>query len=122
MQEQKVKEPTRGILARWESDAAVWVWPESDIKLCQKAEEDVLDGKDTLESFCYKRGMHHYWLSAVKDYGLEQQMDFLRSVTDSTCLRSVKTCGLALQFVKRQTPEICRAAIAQDGNARTFVK
>lgn len=38
------------------------------------------------------------------------------------CLAAVRQNGLALQFVKKQTPEICLAAVQQNGLALEFVK
>jgi hypothetical protein len=38
------------------------------------------------------------------------------------CLEAVKQDGLALQYVKNQTPEICLEAVKQDGLALKFVE
>lgn len=58
-----------------------------------------------------------------------KNMNYFNSSRDSTTknteeedLRRVKRDGLALQFVKEQTPEICLAAVEDIGLALDFVK
>lgn len=42
--------------------------------------------------------------------------------TPDVCMAAVKQNGNALKFVDNQTPEICMAAVKQDGNALRFVE
>ena len=49
-------------------------------------------------------------------------LKFIDNQTPELCLAAVKNDGRAIQFVKDQTPEICLAAVKNDGNAIRFVK
>ena len=42
--------------------------------------------------------------------------------TPELCMAAVQQDGQALVFVKNQTPELCMAAVQQDGQALEFVK
>jgi hypothetical protein len=49
-------------------------------------------------------------------------LQFVKKQTPKICLAAVRQDGLALQFVKDQTPEICLAAVRQDEDALQYVK
>lgn len=57
-------------------------------------------------------------LDAVKQDGL--RLEFVDKQTPEICLAAVKQKGLALRYVKEQTPEICLAAVRQNEKARAF--
>ena len=56
----------------------------------------------------------------VKQYGLTLQ--FVKKQTFEVCLAAVKKNGLTLQVVNEQTPELCLAAVKQYGWALKLVK
>ena len=58
-------------------------------------------------------------LEAVKQDGLA--LEFVKEQTTEICLEAVKQDRYALQFVKEQTPEICIEAVKQDRYALQFV-
>lgn len=58
-------------------------------------------------------------LRAVNKYGLA--LRYVRTQTPEICMAAVKKDGYALQFVHTQTPEICLAAVEQDGYALEHV-
>lgn len=57
---------------------------------------------------------------AVKKNGIILQ--YIKKQTPQLCLEAVKSNGLALEYVEEQTPEICLEALAQTGRAITYVK
>jgi hypothetical protein len=61
-----------------------------------------------------------YALDVVKQDGLA--LDYVKDQTPEICLEAVKQDGLALDYVKDQTPEICLEAVKQSGRALEFVK
>ena len=61
-----------------------------------------------------------YCLVAVKENGLA--LRFVKEQTPEICLEAVKQDGQALRFVKEQTPEICLVAVKQYGYALKWVK
>jgi hypothetical protein len=56
----------------------------------------------------------------IKDYGLA--LKYVKNQTPEICLAAVKNSGHALQYVKNQTPEICLAAIKKTRFAIKYVK
>ena len=59
-------------------------------------------------------------LEAVKRNGLALQ--YVKDQTKDICLKAVKQDGFALLYVKNQTKEICLEAVKQDGSALQYVK
>jgi hypothetical protein len=59
-------------------------------------------------------------MAAVRQHGLA--LEFVREQTPELCLEAVMQNGSALKLVKEQTPEVCLAAVQQDGLALRFVK
>jgi hypothetical protein len=49
-------------------------------------------------------------------------IDHVKEQTPEMCLAAVKQDGHALEYVREQTPEICMAAIKQNSNALQYVK
>ena len=61
-----------------------------------------------------------YCLMAVKQYGLA--LEYVKEQTPEICLEAVKQNGHALQYVEEQTSEMCLEAVKIDGQALRFVK
>jgi len=61
-----------------------------------------------------------YCLRRVKQDGLALQ--YVKKQTPEICLAVVKQDGFALKYVKKQTPEICLAAVKEDGYALQYVR
>jgi hypothetical protein len=59
-------------------------------------------------------------LEAVKQNGYALQ--YVAKQTDEICLEAVKQDGYALCYVARQTDEICLEAVKQNGYALCFVE
>ena len=59
-------------------------------------------------------------LEAMKQNGLA--LGYIKNQTPELCMVAVKENGLALEYVKKQTPEIIAAAIEEDPDAIEFVK
>ena len=51
-------------------------------------------------------------LRIVREISIQELLD-----DEESCLKIVRINGNALEYVKNQTPEICLAAVKQDGNA-----
>lgn len=59
-----------------------------------------------------------------KEMSLSEVCTYLQSheQTPEVCLAAVRQNGQALKFVKEQTPEICLAAVQRDSHALIYVK
>ena len=57
-----------------------------------------------------------------KNYFTNLDLKYIENPTPELCLAAVKNNGLNLEFVKEQTPELCLAAVEQDGIALKYVK
>ncbi len=49
-------------------------------------------------------------------------LEYIKKQTPELCLAAVKESGNALQFVKKQTQKVCLAAVQQNGWALKYVK
>ena len=49
-------------------------------------------------------------------------LTIIKHQSPELCLAAVKQDGIALKYVKEQTPEICLAAVKQNGFALKYVK
>ena len=58
-------------------------------------------------------------LKTVTNYGLA--LEYIKNQTPEICLVAVKENGWALKFVNQQTPDICLAAVKENGWALKFV-
>ena len=59
-------------------------------------------------------------MAAVKQNGLA--LELVRAAqTHTMCVVAVKLYGMALRFVKNQTPDVCMAAVNRHGGALLFV-
>lgn len=63
---------------------------------------------------------HNYEIEAVKEDGIA--LEYVKEQTPELCLIAVKQNGYALMSVKEQTPELCLAAVRQNGYALEYVK
>ena len=63
---------------------------------------------------------YNFCLEAVKQNGLA--LYYIKEQTPEICLEAVKHNGLALYYVKKQTKEICLEAVKQNGYALKYVK
>ena len=61
-----------------------------------------------------------YCLEAVKENGLA--LEFVKDQTPEICLEAVKNYGFAIKYVKEQTSEICVQAILNDKDAKRYIK
>ena len=61
------------------------------------------------------------YLFLFKDFSLDP-LAIIKHQTPEICLAAVKQDGTALQYVKGQTPEICLEAVKQNGFALKYVK
>ena len=59
-------------------------------------------------------------LEMVKRNGMA--LRFVKDQTPEICLAAVKDYGLVLEYVKNQTTDICLAAIKQNPEAKRFVR
>lgn len=60
--------------------------------------------------------------AGVAGYGMMLQYIAERLKTEEVCLAAVKQNGMALKFVREQTPKICKAAVRKSGWALPYVK
>ena len=60
------------------------------------------------------------YLENVKMNGMA--LEFIKEQTDEICLEAVKQNGLALQYVKKQTPEICLEAVKNNASTLRYVQ
>ena len=58
-------------------------------------------------------------LERVKQNGLALQ--FVKEQTPEICLAAVRRDAIALEYVKEQTPEICTEAVKQNANAVIYI-
>ena len=58
-------------------------------------------------------------LEKVKEDGLA--LEYVKEQTPEICWEAVRQNGLALEYVKEQTPEICLEAVRQSGDSVRFV-
>ena len=63
-----------------------------------------------------------FWLNEVSYHGLALQFVDAENQTPEICLAAVKQNGLALKYVEKQTHEICLEALKQNYNASWYVK
>jgi hypothetical protein len=61
-----------------------------------------------------------FWINIIEDDGLALQ--FIKEQTEEICKLAVQQDGVALQYVKEQSKEICKLAVQQDGDALEYVK
>lgn len=62
-------------------------------------------------------------MKTLNDYKEEyNKLETKKNLRGREALEAVKLDGLALQYVKEQTEEICLAAVRQDGYALCYVK
>ncbi|MDR1984220.1 MAG: DUF4116 domain-containing protein [Prevotellaceae bacterium] len=59
-------------------------------------------------------------IAAVKENGLA--LEFVKEQTPEICMEAVKQNGWALKYVKEQTPEMCMEAVKESGFALDYVK
>jgi len=57
----------------------------------------------------------------AEEMGIEEQCDWIveltKKQTPEICLAAVKQDGFSLKFIEKQTPEICLAAVIQEPHA-----
>jgi sporulation protein YlmC with PRC-barrel domain len=58
-------------------------------------------------------------MEAVKQNGMA--LEFVKDQTENICMEAVKQCGFALKFVKDQTEKICIRAVKQNCSALPFI-
>jgi len=52
----------------------------------------------------------------------KQYLNYIKIQTPEICLAAVQQDGMALEFVKIQTPEICAAAIKQNPETYKYIR